>query len=76
MATRAYFIAAGSSTTVQVCYYTTSTCSGDTDQSGATNSRGTYVSVTVQATVPILTGTLVGLKGFTVNAHSTVLINN
>ena len=76
VATRAFFIAAGSSTTVQVCYYTTASCSGDTDQSGATNTRGTYVTVTVQATVPILTGTLIGLHGFTVNAHSTVLINN
>jgi hypothetical protein len=76
VATRAYFVAAGSSTTVQVCYYTTSVCSGDTDQSGATNARGTYVIVTVQATVPILTGTLLGLQGFTVNAHSTILVNN
>jgi hypothetical protein len=76
VATRAYFVAAGGNTTVQVCYYTTTACSGDTDQSGATNARGTYVTVTVQATVPILTGTLLGLQGFTVNAHSTVLVNN
>jgi Flp pilus assembly protein TadG len=76
VATRGYFVAAGGSTTVQVCYYTTTSCSGDSDQSGATNSRGTYVTVTVQATVPILTGTLLGLHGFTVNAHSTVLVNN
>jgi hypothetical protein len=76
VATRAYFVAAGGSTTVRVCYYTTSACSGDTDQSGASNVRGTYVTVTVQATVPILTGTLLGLHGFTVNAHSTVLVNN
>jgi hypothetical protein len=75
-ATRAYFVAAGGSTTVSVCYYTTTACSGNTDQTGATNSRGTYVTVTVQATVPILTGTLLGLHGFTVNAHSTVLVNN
>jgi hypothetical protein len=76
IATRAYFVAAGRSSTVWVCYYTTSVCSGNTDQTGATNSRGTYVKVTVQSTVPILTGSLVGLHGFTVNAHSTVLINN
>jgi hypothetical protein len=75
VATRAYFVAAGN-TTVSVCYYTTSACSGNTDQSGATNVRGTYVTVTVQSTVPILTGTLLGLHGFTVNAHSTVLVNN
>ena len=76
VATRAFFVAAGGSTTVQVCYYTSTACAGDTDESGATNARGTYVTVTVQATVPILTGTLIGLHGFTVNAHSTVLVNN
>ncbi|HLX35185.1 MAG TPA: TadE family protein [Candidatus Limnocylindrales bacterium] len=75
-ATKAYFIASGGSSTVWVCYYTTTSCSGDTDQSGVTNVRGTYVTVTVQSTVPILTGRLLGLSGFTVNAHSTVLINN
>ena len=32
--------------------------------------------ITVQSTVPILTGKLIGLSGFTVNAHSTVLVNN
>jgi hypothetical protein len=75
-ATRAYFVAAGTGTTVWVCYYTTTACSGNTDQSGASNARGTYVTVTVQSTVPILTGSLIGLHGFTVNAHSTVLVNN
>ena len=75
-ATRGYFVAAGSSTTVWVCYYTTTVCSGDSDQSGVTNIRGTHVTVTVQSTVPILTGKLLGLQGFTVNAHSTVLVNN
>jgi hypothetical protein len=75
-ATRAYFVAAGRSTTVWVCYYTTTACSGNTDQSGASNIRGSYVTVTIQSTVPILTGSLIGLHGFTVNAHSTVLVNN
>jgi hypothetical protein len=75
-ATRAFFVAAGSSTTVWVCYYTTTACSGDTDETGATNTRGSFVTVTIQSTVPVLTGTLVGLHGFTVNAHSTVLVNN
>jgi hypothetical protein len=75
-ATRAYFVAAGASTTVWVCYYTTTACSGNTDESGASNRRGSYVTVTVQASVPILTGRLLGMAGFTVNAHSTVIINN
>lgn len=75
-ATRAYFIAAGTGMTVWVCYYTTTACTHNTDQTGATNARGTYVTVTVQSSVPILTGKLIGLRGFTVNAHSTVIINN
>jgi TadE-like protein len=75
-ATRAFFVAAGASTTVWVCYYATTACSGNTDETGATNGRGSYVTVTVQATVPVLTGRLLGMSGFTVNAHSTVIINN
>ena len=73
---RAYFVAAGSSQTVWVCYYTSTSCSGNTDQSGATNARGSYVTVTIQASVPLVTGRFIGLSGFTVNAHSTVLVNN
>jgi TadE-like protein len=75
-ATRGYLVAAGGSTTVWVCYYVTTACSGNTDEAGVSNARGTYVTVTVQSTVGILTGRLVGLSGFTVNAHSTVLVNN
>lgn len=75
-AARAFFDPTNSGATIWVCYYTTTSCSGDTDQSGATNNRGTYVTVTIQMSVPILTGKLLGLSGFTVNAHSTVLVNN
>jgi len=75
-AARAFFDPSNSGATVWVCYYTSTACSGDTDQSGATNSRGSYVTVTIQSTVSILTGTLIGLSAFTVNAHSTVLVNN
>jgi len=75
-AARAYFDPTNSGASIWVCYYTTTSCSGDTDQSAATNARGTYVTVTIQMSVPILTGTLLGLHGFTVNAHSTVLVNN
>jgi hypothetical protein len=76
VAARGFLVASGSSTTIWVCYYVTTACSGNSDQSGTTNTRGTYVTVTVQSTVPILTGRLVGLAGFTVKAHSTVLVNN
>jgi len=75
-AARAFFDPSNGAATVWVCYYTTTSCSGDTDQSGASNARGTYVTVTIQMSVPVLTGSLLGMAGFTVNAHSTVLVNN
>jgi len=75
-AARAFFDPANSGATVWVCYYTTTACTGNSDQSGATNARGTYVTVTIQMSVPVLTGSLLGMSGFTVNAHSTVLVNN
>lgn len=75
-AARAFFDPTNGGATVRVCYYTTASCTGDADQSGATNARGTYVTVSIQMSVPILTGRLLGLSGFTVNAHSTVLVNN
>lgn len=75
-ATKGFLVAAGTGTTVGVCYYTTTACSGDTDQTGATNTRGNYVTVTVQSTVPIITGNFIGLSGLTINSHSTVIVNN
>jgi hypothetical protein len=75
-ATKAFLVAPGASVAVQVCYYTTTACSGNTDQSSLINVRGAYVKVTISSTVPILTGALLGLHGFTVSSTSTVLINN
>jgi hypothetical protein len=75
-AARAFFDPTNSGATIWVCYYTTTACSGDADQSGASNNRGAYVTVSIRMNVPILTGTLLGLSGFTINAHSTVLVNN
>lgn len=76
IATRSYLVAPGTGVTVQVCYYSTTPCTGDQDQASATNARGVYVSVTVRSTVPILTGALLGLHGFTVSSSTTVLVNN
>lgn len=75
-ATRAFLVAPGTNVTVHVCYYATTACTGDTDQSTVKNQRGAYVKVTISSTVPILTGALLGLHGFTVSSTSTVLINN
>ena|SRR6476646_548296 len=80
--TRNYAIAAGTNVNVTVCYSAvtnssaTSGCTGDNDQSGVTNDRGSLVTVQVTSTVPILTGALLGMGAFTVSGTSTVLVNN
>lgn len=51
-------------------------CSGDIDESGATNTRGSLVTVTVSSTVRLVTGSFLGLPDFGVSATSTVLVNN
>ena len=77
-----YLVAAGTNVTVTVCYsavaFASSTvaCSGDTDEAGAGNTRGNLVTVAITADVPLLTGSLIGLPGFTVRGASTALINN
>ena len=73
---RNYLVAAGAGVVVRVCYYTTTDCSGDTDETDATNGRGAFVKVTITSTVPVFTGALIGRTGFGVSATSTVLINN
>ncbi len=75
-ATKAFLVAPGTGVTVHVCYYSTTACTDDTDQANVKNQRGAYVTVTVTSTVPILTGALLGLHGFTVSGSSTVLVNN
>jgi len=75
-ATRGFLVAPGTGVTVSVCYYATTACTADTDESNVTNQRGAYVTVKVTATVPILTGALLGMAGFTVTGSSTVLVNN
>jgi len=73
---RSILAAAGSGTTVYVCYYDSTACSGDTDQSSASNGRGEFVKVTVTTTVPLITTSLVGFTGFSLSTSSVVLVNN
>jgi Flp pilus assembly protein TadG len=68
-----YSIAGGTGITVTVCYG--SGCSGDTDVSGAVNQRGTPVTVAVTSSVPMLTGSLLGMGPFGVSGSSTMLVN-
>jgi Flp pilus assembly protein TadG len=77
-----YIVAGGTNVTITVCYsavaFASSSvgCSGDTDEAGAVNTRGNLVTVAITANVPLLTGSLLGLPGFTVRGASTALINN
>ncbi len=70
---RAVSNAAGTDLVVEVCYG--ESCVGDTDAIGATNGRGTPVTVTVKSRVPILTGGLIGRGDFSVSGSSTMLVN-
>lgn len=76
--TQQFVIAGGQNIVVTVCYsaVTGTACSGNTDAPGAYNARGALVTVRVSATVPILTGSLLGLGSFAVSGTSSVLVNN
>jgi len=67
-------IAAGGAITVDVCYG--DGCTGDTDVSGATNARGTLVTVRVHSTVSLVLAALLRLGDFTLTGTSTMLVNN
>ena len=71
---RTFLIAGGSNVVITVCYG--SGCSGDTDSTGATNARGSAVTVKVSSQVPMIMGTLLGLQPFGVSATSTMLVNH
>jgi Flp pilus assembly protein TadG len=81
---------AGGAVTVTVCYFDptkTSSCSGDTNASGATDARGMAVTVRVSTSLSLFTsnlfskvGYMFGNKGipstYAVSGSSTMLINN
>lgn len=69
-----FLVAGGAGTTVTACYGTG--CSGDTEISGATNRRGTAVSVTVTSQVPMILGSFLGVGTINVSASSTMLVNH
>jgi hypothetical protein len=70
---RGFAIAAGVDLIVEVCYG--SGCSGDTDAAGASNARGTPVTVRVTSEVPMIVGSFLGLGPIGVSATSTMLVN-
>lgn len=67
-------MSAGAPVVVEVCYG--AGCSGDTDAAGATNARGTPVTVTVRSTVNMAAGGLIGFSSFGVVSTSTMRVNN
>jgi Flp pilus assembly protein TadG len=66
--------AANSSVTVEVCYG--EGCTGDTDAPGATNERGTPVTVTVHSTVAMSAAGLIGFSSFSTTSSSTMVVNH
>lgn len=67
-------LAGGTSITVTVCYGVG--CSGDADAAGATNARGTPVTVTVSSQLPLTVPALLGFTTFSVSGSSTMLVNH
>ena len=71
---RRWAMSAGAPLIVEVCYG--DGCSGDTDTVGATNARGTPVTVTVRSTVNMAAGGLIGLSCVGVSSSSTMRVNS
>ena len=76
ISTRGSLVAPGSDIVVSVCYYATTPCTGNTDQSGASNDRGAFVTVTVTSRLNLVLPSLVGMEGFDLSGSSTVIVNN
>ncbi|HEV8252728.1 MAG TPA: TadE family protein [Candidatus Limnocylindria bacterium] len=66
----------GDSVTVSVCYGAVTSCADDVSEVGATNDRGTQVTVTVTSTVSLAAPSLLGFGGFDLSATSTMLVNH
>lgn len=71
---RRWAMSAGSPVVIEVCYG--AGCSGNTDAVGATNARGTPVTVTVRSTVTMAAGGLIGLSGVGVSSIATMRVNS
>lgn len=69
-------LAGTGSATVAVCYFTTTQCTGNTDEAHAANAKGEFVTVTVTSHVGLTVAALLGGGGIDVKGTATVLINN
>src|SRR3954471_2835036 len=66
--------AGGTGMTVTVCYGTG--CTGDTDTTGATNVRGTPITVAVTSRINLITPSLLGISGFGISTTTTMVVNH
>lgn len=66
--------AGGTGLTVTVCYGTG--CSGDVNVVGATNARGTPVTVAVTSRINLITPSLLGMGGFGISSATTMVVNH
>lgn len=67
-------IGAGGPITVTACYG--HSCSGNTDNSGDTNARGTPITVRVTIGITVFTGALFGVTTVTVTGSATMTVNH
>ena len=67
-------LAGGLDIVVTVCYG--AGCSGDTDTPGATNARGTPVTVVISSRIPLTSAALLGIGPFNLSGSSTMLVNH
>ena len=61
---------------VYVCYGDVASCTSDTNASGATNTRGTRVTVTVTTDMGLSAPALLGIGPFHLSASTTMLVNH
>jgi Flp pilus assembly protein TadG len=67
-------IGAGGPVQVTVCYG--DGCSGSTDTTGATNARGTQVTVSASTTVQLVTASLLGMSQIALSSTTTMVVSH
>jgi Flp pilus assembly protein TadG len=66
----------GGSRSIWVCYGEVDTCTSDTNEAGAVNTRGTKVTVTVTTQMGLSAPSLLGIGPITLTASTTMLVNH
>jgi TadE-like protein len=71
-----WLIGVGRGVTISVCYGLVSSCANDVDAPGATNARGTPVTVAVRATIGLSAPALLGMGPIGLGASTTMIVNH